>query len=125
MVMGEEFEWFGIFWRRYFWRRRYFWWKFGEDNGRMENLVERKGRKEKGKRKKEKKMKKGRYFLGRKSTNNDSGGFPEFSCGCGNLSEKYRNRPKIKYLGTTRKKFSKIKNIILRIMVKSVLINSL
>jgi len=30
-------------------RRRYFWWKVVESNGRMENLVERKGRKEKGK----------------------------------------------------------------------------
>jgi len=68
MVMGEEFEWFGIFWRRYFWWRRY----FGEDifGGRMENFVEFGGRERKErKRKKEKKLKKGRYSLGRKSEN--------------------------------------------------------
>ena len=48
MVMGEEFEWFGIFWRRYLWRKGDI---FVEGNGRMENFVEFGGRKEKGKRK--------------------------------------------------------------------------
>ena len=57
MVMGEEFEWFGIFWRRYLWWRRY----FEEDifGGRMENFVEFGGRKRKERKgKKEKKLKK-------------------------------------------------------------------
>ena len=67
MVMGEV----GYFWRRYFWRRRYFWWKIGEENGRMEKFGEFGGKKRKeGKRKKERKMKKGSYFIGRKSENN-------------------------------------------------------
>ena len=48
-----------------------------------------------------------RYSLGRENENNESGGFPGFSCGCGKLSEKYRNRPEIKYLGTTRKNSQK------------------
>ena len=48
-----------------------------------------------------------RYFLGRESENNGSGGFPGFSCGCRNLSGKYRNRPKFKCLGTTRNNYQK------------------
>jgi len=48
-----------------------------------------------------------RYFLGRGIENNRCGGFPGFSHGCGNLSGKYRNRPKFKYLGTTRKNYQK------------------
>jgi len=96
-------------------RRRY----FGEDifggedilveeNGRMEKVGEFGGRKRKErKRKKKKKLEKGRYFLGSESENNESGGFPGFSCGCGKLSGKYRNRPEIKYLGTTRKNSQK------------------
>ena len=65
------------------------------------------------KKKERKKMGKGkeigkvRYFLGRENENNESGGFPRFGCGCGKLSEKYRNRPEIKYLGTTRKNSQK------------------
>ena len=59
--------------------------KFGEFGGKK--------RKER-KRKKEKKMKKGRYFLGRKSGNNYSGGFPGFGCGCGKLSENTEIVPK-------------------------------
>jgi len=47
---------------------------------------------------------KGNYSLGRED---ESGGFPGFSCRCGNLSGKYRNRPKFKYLGTTRNKYQK------------------
>ena len=46
-------------------------------------------------------------LLEEKVKNNDSGGFPGFSCGCGNLSGKYRNRPKFKCLGTTRKIYQK------------------
>ena len=45
--------------------------------------------------------------LGRENENNESGGFPGSSGGCGNLSGKYRNRPKFKYLGTTRNKYQK------------------
>jgi len=45
--------------------------------------------------------------LGRENENNESGGFPGFGCGCGNLSGKYRNRPKFKYLGTTRNNYQK------------------
>ena len=48
-----------------------------------------------------------RYFLGRDDDNNGSGGFPGLSRGCGNLSGKYRNRPEIKYLGTTRNNYQK------------------
>jgi hypothetical protein len=48
-----------------------------------------------------------RYFLGREFENNESGGFPGFNCGCGNLSGKYRIRPEIKYLGTTRNNYQK------------------
>jgi len=63
------------------------------------------------KEKERKKMEKGkengkvRYSLGRENENNESGGFPGF--GCGNLSGKYRNRPEIKYLGTTRNNYQK------------------
>ena len=84
-MRGEVFECLGYFWRRYFWRRRYFggrkwknregwkiWWK--EKEGK---------KKEKGK-----ENEKRRYSLGRKSKNNDSGGFSGFGCGCGKLSEK-------------------------------------
>ena len=79
-----------------------FWWKKMEEWRRLE---ERK-RKER-KRKKEKKMKKRRYSLERENENNESGGFPGFGCGCGNLSGKYRNRPKFKYLGTIRNNYQK------------------
>ena len=48
-----------------------------------------------------------RYFLGKENENNESGGFPGLSCGCGNLSGKYRMRPEIKYLGTTRNNYQK------------------
>ena len=61
-------------------------------------------RKERKKIGKGKKMEKGNYSLGRED---ESGGFPGFSCRCGNLSGKYRNRPKFKYLGTTRNKYQK------------------
>ena len=93
MEMGEV----GYFWMRW---RRYFGGSLEkifveveiflvEENGRMEKVGEFGGRKRKErKRKKKKKLEKGRYFLGRKSENNDSGGFPGFSCGCGKHSEK-------------------------------------
>ena len=67
-------------------------------------MVEVKGNKGKGKRKR---IEMRRYFLGRDDDNNGSGGFPGLSRGCGNLSGKYRNRPEIKYLGTTRNKHQK------------------
>ena len=82
----------------------------GEENGRMEKVGEFGGKKRKEgkrKRKKGKDIEKRRYSLGRKSGNNYSGGFPGFGCGCGNLSGKYRIRPEIKYLGTTRNKYQK------------------
>ena len=79
-----------------------------EESGRLENFVACGGRKRKErKRKKGKENKKGRYFLGLKSENAEKGGFPGLSRGCGKLSEKYRNRPEIKYLGTTRKNSQK------------------
>jgi len=54
-------------------------------------------------------MEKGRNSLGKENKNNESGGFPELSRKCGNLSGKYRIRPEIKYLGTTRNKYQKSK----------------
>ena len=54
-----------------------------------------------------KKMEKGRNSLGIENENNGSGGFPGFSCGCGNLPGKYWNRPNFKYLGTTRNNYQK------------------
>jgi len=65
------------------------------------------GRKEIKEKEKGKKLEKGRYFIGSESENNGSGGFPGLSRGSGNLSGKYRNRPKFKYLGTTRNKYQK------------------
>ena len=64
----------------------------------------RKGNKEKEKKEKKLKVK---IFSWEKNKNNESGGFPGFSCGCGKHSEKYRNRPKFKYLGTTRNNYQK------------------
>ena len=69
----------------------------------MEKLVVVKEGRELKEKEKGKEIIKRRYFLGREFENNESGGFPGFGCGCGNLSGKYRNRPKFKYLGTTRK----------------------
>ena len=68
-----------------------------EENGRMEKVGEFGGKK-KERKKKEK---------GKENENNESGGFPGFSYGCGKLSEKYRNRPEIKYFGTTRNNYQK------------------
>ena len=59
------------------------------------------------KKEKGKEIEKRKYSLGRENEINGSGGFPGFGCGCGNLSGKYRNRPKFKYLGTTRNKYQK------------------
>ena len=63
------------------------------------------GKKENRRRKR--KWKKGTYSLGRENENNESGGLPGSSGGCGNQFGKYRNRPKFKYLGTTRNKYQK------------------
>ena len=82
------------------WRRK---WK----NGEVWRIwwKEKEGRKKK--KEKEKKLKREDILLEEKSGNNYSGGFPGFGCGCGNLSGKYRNRPEIKYLGTTRNNYQK------------------
>ena len=76
-------------------------WKCVEVGGNLGRKKRIKG-KEKWKRKEMR-----RYFLGREDENNGSGGFPGFSSRYGNLSGKYRNRPKFKYLGTTRNKYQK------------------
>ena len=73
----------------------------GEENGKKRK--ERRRKKEKGK---EIGIRED-ISLERENENNWSGGFPGFSCGRGNLSEKYRNRPKFKCLGTTRKLYQK------------------
>ena len=97
-----------IFWRRYFGGGK---WKCVEVSGscwnfgKLENHVACGGRKEIKEKEKGKEMR--RYFLGREDEKNESGGFPGFGCGCGNLSGKYRNRPKFKYLGTTRNNYQK------------------
>ena len=78
-----------------------------EVGGKLEEVVACGGRKENKEKGKRKEIHMIRYFLGREFENNESGGFPGFSCGCGNLSGKYRNRPKFKYLGTTRNNYQK------------------
>ena len=99
--------WWGVRWSGSVWklvRWRYFGggkWKNGE--GWKIWWKEKEGKKkEKGK-----EIHMRRYFHGRGDENNRSGGFPGLSRGCGNLSGKYRNRPKFKYLGTTRKNSQK------------------
>ena len=63
--------------------------------------------KERKKMRKGKEIQKGRYFLDLKSEIVEKVGFPGLSRGCGKLSGKYRNRPEIKYLGTTRRNSQK------------------
>jgi len=75
--------------------------------GKLEKCVAWEGRKEIKEKEKGKEIKMRRYFLGRDFENNENGGFPGFSCRCGNLSGKYRNRPKFKYLRTTRNNYQK------------------
>ena len=99
MVRGEV-EWKCVEgWRRYFWRRY-----FGEDIFGGEDILEKIFLEEIFL---VEKIFWRRYFLGRKNKNNESGGFPGLSRECGNLSGKYRNRPKFKYLGPTRKIYQK------------------
>ena len=69
------------------WRRR--WWKVGEENGKKRK--ERKRKKEKGK---EIGIRED-ISLGRENENNESGGFPGFGCGCGNLSGKIQESSEI------------------------------
>ena len=76
-------------------------WNFGK----LEKALACGGRKEIKEKEKGKEMR--RYFLGRENENNESGGFPGSSGGYRNLSGKYRNRPKFKYLRTTRNNYQK------------------
>ena len=59
------------------------------------------------KKKKGKEIKREDIFLGEKMKIMKLADSQGFGCGCGNLSEKYRNRPEIKYFGTTRKNYQK------------------
>ena len=83
-------------------------WDFGKDwnFGEWKSLwIMEEGKKENRKRKR--KWKREIILLEEKVKNNESGGCPGLSCRCGNLSGKYRNRPKFKYLGTTRNNYQK------------------
>jgi len=88
----EEMEASRIWWKLEFWRKSQSLWR------KLKKIKEN----EKGK-----EIKKEDIFLVSKSETVKKDCFPSLSRGCGKHSEKYRNRPEIKYFVTTRKNYQK------------------